>query len=78
QELVYIRFDDSVSSESAEAWLATSEGGHYSALRQALADANNAREGSRIKYCTLARMWNDDSEEESVWKNLYAARLVYA
>ena len=78
QELVYIRFDESVSSESAEAWLATSEGGHYSALRQALADANNAREGSRIKYCTLARMWNDDSEEESVWKNLYAARLVYA
>lgn len=75
RELVYILFDSSISNEEAESWLADNQGRTYSALRQALANANSYHVGARIKYCTLTRM---SLEEDGLWTNLYAVRPVYA
>lgn len=75
EDLVYIIFDDSISNEDAEAWLANRSGKKYSALAQSLANANRYAIGAKIKNCSLVRM---SSDEENIWTNLYAVRLVYA
>lgn len=74
-ELVYIIFDSAISNESAEAWLANRSGKSYSALAQSLANANKYGLGAKISNCSLVRM---SSDEDNIWTNLYAVRLVYA
>ena len=80
EELVYIIFDKSISNADAEAWLANNSGKKYSALAQSVANANKYAIGARVSKFTLARMSSNDgsSDDESIWTNLYAVRLIYA
>ena len=75
KELIYILFDDSIESESAEAWMSKNSGTQYSALGRSLSASNKSGSAPKIKNCSLVRM---SSGEDDIWNNLYAVRLIYA
>ena len=75
KELIYIIFDDSIDSESAEAWMSKNNGRKYSALGRSLSASNKSGSAPKIKNCSLVRM---SSGEDDIWNNLYAVRLIYA
>ena len=75
KELIYIIFDDSIDSESAEAWMSKNSGKQYSALGRSLSASNKSGSAPKIKNCSLVRM---SSGEDDIWNNLYAVRLIYA
>ncbi len=75
EEMFYIRFDQSISAETAEKWLTKNSGGKSSALGKSMVESNNAGTGSRIKTCSLVRLASSDND---VWAHVYAVRLVYA
>ena len=75
EEILYLRFDDSVPSDKAEAWLIKNSNGKSSALGRSLTAANNSGTGAKIKTCSLVRLASTD---DSAWTHIYAVRLVYA
>lgn len=74
-EVVYILFDSGISNDDAETWLARRQNGNYSALEKSMLNANKYGIGARVRSFSLVRMFSD---EEPVWPNLYAVRLIYA
>ncbi len=70
QTLLYIRFDEELSSEDVLEWLS----GSSSVLGKCMVAANNSGAGSRISTCSLARLSSDD---DGVWPNVYVVGLVY-
>lgn len=69
-EMLYIRFDESISSQKANDWLS----GKSHVLSGCMASANNFGKGARIDNCAFVPLGLSDKD---VWKNVYAVRLVY-
>lgn len=73
EEIFYLRFDESITPDSAEKWLIKNSGGKSSALGRSLVAANTVK-GSKIKTCSLVRLASSDQD---VWSHVYAVRLIY-
>lgn len=74
-EIVYIRFDESIDSSTAETWLIKNSDNKSSALGKSLVASNSSGAGSKIKTCSLVRLATSD---EDMWAHLYAVRLIYS
>lgn len=73
-EIFYLRFDESIASDTAETWLIKNSGNKSSALGKSLVASNSSGAGSKIKTCSLVRLAATDDD---VWAHVYAVRLVY-